>query len=438
MSGFNNEVLVCIGERLEVSTSQAVNLMQSTATDVSRVNYSGNPEGNISANPSSLSHDPASGHVYIKGSGTSNTGWNVITATTGPLNTVLQGRGIGVAASFSSATYPQTTTINQILYSSAANTVSELATANNATLVTNGSGVPSLQVIVPGVFGDGSDGLLTFDGTTIVLGITPSANAYTLARDIYLGSSTINTGVSIITNGYKIFCNGVLTNNGTIQWNGPSGLVDAAGTALFNTTSTFNTQGLGTACCSTAGGVGNLGAGQTATNGTVPGYGGRGGSGGTGSAGGGNAGLLTSPTATQGGLRTLPYAVLGRFISGAGTFFTTQGGSGGGGGSGDGAVKGGGGGGGGGVVIIAAFLFAGTGAIQARGGNGGTPDPAGTNCGGGGAGGGGLVIVISRSVISGAVSGQTIDANHGTPGNPQGTGSAGAIGNNGTIIYLGG
>ena len=437
MSGFNNEVLVCIGERLEVSTSQAITLMQSTATDVSRVNYSGNPEGNVSANPSSISHDPASGHVYIKGSGTANTGWNVITATTGPLNTVLQGRGIGVAPSFSSATYPQTTTINQILYSSTTDTVTGLATGNNSTLVTDASGVPSWQLIVPATYGDGFDGSQTFDGTTVILGITPAANVYTLLRDIYLASSTIDNGVSIITNGYRIFCNGVLTNNGTIQWNGPSGVADASGTALFNTISTFNNSGLGTNSPSTAGGVGNVGAGQTATNGAVPGYGGRGGSGGAGSAGGGNAGLITSPTAAQGGLRVLPYAILGKFISGAGTFFNTQGGTGGGGGSGDGVNKGGGGGGGGGVVIIASFLFAGTGAIQARGGNGGTP-PVGTNCGGGGAGGGGLVIVISRSVVSGAVAGQTIDANHGTGGSGIGTGLPGLDGNNGTVIYLSG
>ncbi len=75
MSGFDNEVIVSIGERLEPSTAQAIGIMQQTATDVSRINYTGNPEGAVSANPSSLCHDPSTGIVYYKFSGTGNTGW---------------------------------------------------------------------------------------------------------------------------------------------------------------------------------------------------------------------------------------------------------------------------------------------------------------------------------------------------------------------------
>lgn len=78
MSGFDNEVVVTLGERLESSSAQAVSLMQKTASDVSRVNYSGNPEGNISANPSSLCHDPTSGNVFYKATGTGNTGWALL------------------------------------------------------------------------------------------------------------------------------------------------------------------------------------------------------------------------------------------------------------------------------------------------------------------------------------------------------------------------
>lgn len=78
MSGFDNEVVVCLGERLEPSTSQAIQLMQATSNDVARINYVGNPEGNIAANPSSLCHDPAGGQVYYKRTGTGNTGWQQI------------------------------------------------------------------------------------------------------------------------------------------------------------------------------------------------------------------------------------------------------------------------------------------------------------------------------------------------------------------------
>lgn len=52
--------------------------------------------------------------------------------------------GSNAAPSWSTATYPATTTINQLLYSSAANTLTGLATANNAVLVTSAVGVPSL------------------------------------------------------------------------------------------------------------------------------------------------------------------------------------------------------------------------------------------------------------------------------------------------------
>ncbi len=64
------------------------------------------------------------------------------TATSGK---VLQGQGVGTASDFSTATYPSSTTINRILYSSAANTISELATANSGVLSTSSSGVPSID-----------------------------------------------------------------------------------------------------------------------------------------------------------------------------------------------------------------------------------------------------------------------------------------------------
>jgi len=57
--------------------------------------------------------------------------------------------GSSSAPSWSTATYPSTTTANRILYSSATNTIADLATANNALLVTNGSGVPSVSSTIP-------------------------------------------------------------------------------------------------------------------------------------------------------------------------------------------------------------------------------------------------------------------------------------------------
>jgi hypothetical protein len=66
-----------------------------------------------------------------------------ILAGTATANQVLLS-GSSAAPAWSTATYPATTTINQILYSSSASVIAGLATANSAVVATNGSGVPSL------------------------------------------------------------------------------------------------------------------------------------------------------------------------------------------------------------------------------------------------------------------------------------------------------
>jgi hypothetical protein len=68
-----------------------------------------------------------------------NSSSNIVTAASGK---VLQGQGVGVASAFSTATYPATTTINQLLYSSSANTVAGLTTANSAFVTTTSGGIP--------------------------------------------------------------------------------------------------------------------------------------------------------------------------------------------------------------------------------------------------------------------------------------------------------
>lgn len=57
--------------------------------------------------------------------------------------------GASGAPAWSTVTHPATTTINQILYSSAANVISGLATANSSVLVTSAGGVPSLSTALP-------------------------------------------------------------------------------------------------------------------------------------------------------------------------------------------------------------------------------------------------------------------------------------------------
>lgn len=75
---------------------------------------------------------------------------NAITSI-GPGSTgqVFQSGGASANPAYSSATYPLTTTINQILYSSAANTIVGLATGNNGILITSSGGVPSISSTLP-------------------------------------------------------------------------------------------------------------------------------------------------------------------------------------------------------------------------------------------------------------------------------------------------
>ncbi len=298
------------------------------------------------------------------------------------------------------------------------------------------------------VFGDGSDGAITFNGTSTLLGIVPNPNSaengvYTLARDVFLADgSALNSGISIKTNGYRVFCQGTFTNNGTIHWNGNAGAAQTtAGAELSNSTSSI-TRGTSGTAPGTAGGAGGTttGSGGTGCTGVVS-LGAVGGIGGTGTSGaGGAAGTQTNTQLAQELVPRMGInaALMAWFTAGTTTnpfsVNSIYGGTGGGGGGGDG-TQGGGGGGGGGVVGVFVRTFAGTGAIQARGGNGGTPT-AGAR-GGGGGGGGGVVVVISSSVSSGAISGQTIDANGGTKGSPHGGGSDNAAnGSGGTVILL--
>ena len=71
-------------------------------------------------------------------------------AATATANQVLLS-GANAAPSWSTATYPTTTTANQLLYSNATNTITGLATSNSGVLVTSNSGVPSISATLPSV-----------------------------------------------------------------------------------------------------------------------------------------------------------------------------------------------------------------------------------------------------------------------------------------------
>lgn len=293
-------------------------------------------------------------------------------------------------------------------------------------------------------YGNGNDGVCTFisAGSTTVAGATLSSGTYTMTRDIWLASgSTINASVIIATAGFRIFCQGELINNGTIQSNGNAASANTAGAALAYT---------GTLSATTVGTAG--GAGVTATTGnngtnTTVSLGGVGGAGGLEGGGSGTAGVggtVGAPAATVQLPYSMPLAITGKGLA-ATAFQVLTAGTGGGAGAGDGTNLSGGGGGGGGIVVVCAQRLGGTGTISANGGAGGAANATG-NSGGGGGGGGGIVIVVSRAVQPVAVnssgpliSGQTITAAGGAGGAGNGTGAAGnsvTAAAAGTVILL--
>jgi len=79
-------------------------------------------------------------HALLVGAGTDTITKIAATANTGA---VLQNNS-GADPSYSTATYPSTTTANQILYSSATNVVNQITAAANGVLVTSNANVPSL------------------------------------------------------------------------------------------------------------------------------------------------------------------------------------------------------------------------------------------------------------------------------------------------------
>lgn len=283
-----------------------------------------------------------------------------------------------------------------------------------------------------GSFGDGSDGDLDFDGVAAVLGLAPVAGVYTLIRDIYAGDCLVQAAASIVTAGFKIYAQGVLTveAGATVGRNGNDGVAGVGGGAAGAALAAGTVHG-----SAGAGGAGNVAAGAAGTAATAS----IGGAGGAGATQGGNAGgaggAATVPTAVQGGAnvpRAMPYCITGG-LAGAAVATLYQGGGGGGGGAGDGANSGGGGGSGGGVVLIAAALFAGDGTIEANGGAGGAGDTAGGSSGGGGGGGGGLVITTSQNPMPATL---TVQALGGAPGAAGGGGAAGTVGAVGTVIHV--
>lgn len=138
-------------------------------------------------------------------------------------------RSAGAASpTWSTATYPATTTINQILYSSASNTITGLATGNTSALVTNSTGVPSLTL------GTTANRVLRTNGTAItfaqvalatdVSGTLPFGNGGTGVTSIASGRVPFSNGTQLVTDSQFLY--DTTNNRLTIGTGGGSGTLN--------------------------------------------------------------------------------------------------------------------------------------------------------------------------------------------------------------------
>ena len=336
-------------------------------------------------------------------------------------------------------------------------------------------------------YGDGSDGAAALDGTTTYNSFSTLSGGgtdYILNRDVYLTSLTINSSISLLTNGYRVFCTGTITNNGYIACNGSNG---NNGSSSSSTTGASGGSGgpalsngfLIGAVAGADGGRGSDVAGNTNATGStgtavsnslgvsgaqgVVVFGGNnGGIGGSGSGGDTSqlpGGASIAGVATAANVKFIAnwhlFTLLDISSTGSTIKFNNSAGSAGGGGGGAGSKAsgggtgpcGGGGGGGagsgGGIIAIYArnIVNSATGNIQAIGGNGGNGGHGATNTtnnagggggGGGGSGGNGGLIILVYNSLSNAGSIVYYGGNGGTGGSGgTGGGGSGASGNPG-------
>lgn len=214
---------------------------------------------------------------------------NSINEPTATLGTILQGQGVGTASTFSTATYPATTTANQLLYSSATNTVGGLTSANSGTLVTSNAGVPSIlagpgttgQVLQSNAAAAPSFSTASYPSTTSINQILYSSAANTVTGLATANNGTLITGTTGIP---SVLANGTTgqvltaTTGSPPSWGTSPGVNTVTG-QLFTSSGAFTytpTSGMKFVIVELVGGGGGSGGSATSTA-TVASAGGGGG-----------------------------------------------------------------------------------------------------------------------------------------------------------------
>ncbi len=156
---------------------------------------------------------------HLQSAGTGTPAWTTATfpSTATGTGTILRANGTNWLAS--TATYPDTTTANQILYSSSTSVIGQITTAATSALVTNSSSVPSLTS------GSTANRVLRTDGATVsfaqvaaatdISGTLPIANGGTnnaslsvTGGTVYYGDGTKLVGLANGSSGQFLKSNG--------------------------------------------------------------------------------------------------------------------------------------------------------------------------------------------------------------------------------------
>lgn len=176
--GAGGNVFLLKGDRITLNDNR---ISWDTSETVHDLIGSGSPEGVVTASIGSVyrrTNGSTATTLYVKESGTGNTGWVAVGAGGGGSGTVSSG------------------TANQLAYyASSGTTVSGLTSANNSVLVTDGSGVPSWATSLPSGTTLNSVAIVTISGTQTLTNKTISGASNTLSN---IGNSSLtNSAITI-------------------------------------------------------------------------------------------------------------------------------------------------------------------------------------------------------------------------------------------------
>ena len=162
----------------------------------------------------SATHSDATPAAVVRGATITGQGetpkWSILTI--GGAGKILRSDGTDLL--YTTATYPATTTANQLLYSSSDNVIGGLTSGNSSVLVTNGNGVPSLATDIPTAVTIGTKYIYRAEGTDVAVA-DGGTNLSTVAAGSILAANALNTLTAITsTSDTKVLQNAA----GTISW----------------------------------------------------------------------------------------------------------------------------------------------------------------------------------------------------------------------------